>query len=63
MSLTNAERQANYKRKRDDLIQSLSSQNEVLITENARLQDELKSLTEKCHRLEIAALKAQLKKG
>jgi predicted nuclease with TOPRIM domain len=63
MSLTNAERQANFKKKREDLTQSLVSQNETLIDDNARLQAEVKALTEKVHRLEIAALKAQIKKG
>lgn len=63
MALTSAERQANFKKKREDLVQSLSSQNETLIADNARLQAEVKSLTEKVHRLEIAALKAQIKKG
>ena len=63
MSLTNAERQANFKKKREDLMQSLASQNEALLSENARLQAEVKALTEKAHRLEIAALKAQIKKG
>ena len=63
MTLTNAERQANFKKKRDDLMQSLASQNEVLLSDNARLQAEVKSLTDKVHRLEIAALKAQIKRG
>lgn len=63
MSLTNAERQFNFKKKREDLMQSLASQNETLIADNARLQVEVKSLTEKLHRLEIAVLKAQIKKG
>lgn len=63
MSLTNAQRQANFKKKREDLMQSLASQNEALLSENARLQAEVKLLTEKLHRTEIAALKAQIKKG
>lgn len=63
MALTSAERQAAFKKKREDLMQSLASQNEALLAENARLQSEVKALTEKCHRLEIAALKAQIKKG
>jgi len=62
MSLTNAERQANYKKKREDLMQSLAAQNEALMAENSRLQAEVKALVEKCHKLEIAALKAQIKK-
>ena len=63
MSLTNAERQANFKKKREDLMNSLATQNEALAAENARLQAENRALIDKCHRLEIAALKAQIKKG
>lgn len=63
MALTSAERQAAFKKKREDLMQSLASQNDALMAENARLQAENKALIEKCHRLEIAALKAQIKKG
>ena len=63
MALTSAERQANFKKKREDLMQSLASQNEALLSENARLQAEVKALTEKVHRLEIASLKAQIKRG
>lgn len=63
MPLTNAERQANYKQKREDLLQSLASNNESLIADNLRLQAEVKLLVEKCHRLEILALKAQIKKS
>jgi predicted nuclease with TOPRIM domain len=63
MALTNTERQANFKKKREDLTQSLVTQNETLIAENARLQAEVKLLTDKFHRLEISSLKAQIKKG
>ena len=44
-------------------MNSLATQNESLMAENARLQAENKALIEKCHRLEIAALKAQIKKN
>lgn len=63
MALTTAERQATFKQKREALMQSLASQNEALTAENARLQAENRALIEKCHRLEIAALKAQIKRG
>lgn len=63
MALTSSERQAAFKKKREDLMNSLSSQNEALSAENARLQAENRALIEKCHRLEIAALKAQIKRG
>ena len=63
MALTSAERQAAFKKKREDLMNSLAAQNEALLSENARLQGEVKALIEKCHRLEIAALKAQIKRG
>ena len=63
MALTSAERQAAFKKKREDLMNSLATQNETLSAENARLQAENRALIEKCHRLEIAALKAQIKRG
>lgn len=63
MALTSAERQAAFKKKREDLMQSLASQNDALMAENARLQAEVKALIDKCHRLEIAALKAQIKRS
>ena len=63
MALTSAERQATFKQKREALMQSLASQNEALTAKNARLQAENRALIEKCHRLEIAALKAQIKRG
>lgn len=62
MALTPAERQANAKAKKQELLESLSSANALLMTENTNLRAEIKTLTEKMHRMEIAALKAQLKK-
>lgn len=63
MALTSAERQAAFKQKRVDLINSLATQNDALTAENTRLQAENRVLIEKCHKLEIAALKAQIKRG
>lgn len=62
MALTNAERQANYKRKKEETIASLVEQNQQLLEKNAALEAEVKALTEKLHKAEIAALKAQIKK-
>lgn len=59
MALTNAERQAAYKAKKVETIDALSATNAALIAENAKLQAEVKNLTEKMHRMEINALKAQ----
>ena len=60
MALTNAERQANYKRKKEETIASLVEQNQQLLMKIAALEVEVKSLTEKHHKAEIAALKAQI---
>ena len=62
MALTNAERQAAYKARKAEMLETLTQQNAALIEENARLRDELDKLKEKMHRTEVAALKAQLKK-
>lgn len=62
MALTNAERQANYKRRKEETIASLVEQNQQLLMKIAALEVEVKSLTEKLHKAEIAALKAQIKK-
>ena len=63
MALTSAERQAAFKQKRLDLINSLAAQNDALTAENTRLQAENRALIDKCHKLEIAALKAQIKRA
>ena len=61
MALTNAERQAAFKARRDETMDALAQQNAALLAEVAELRAELDALKEKAHRLEVAALKAQLK--
>ena len=61
MALTNAERQAQYKARREDLGQMLAEQNAALQAENAALRVELDGWKEKVHKLELAALRSQLK--
>lgn len=61
MALTNAERQAAYKARRTDMLETLTEQNAALQAEVTELRRELDGAREKAHRLELAALKAQLK--
>lgn len=61
MTLTNAERQAAFKARRAETMDALAQQNAALLAEVAELRAELDALKEKAHRLEVAALKAQLK--
>ena len=61
MALTNAERQAAFKARRAETMDALAQQNAALLAEVAELRAELDALKEKAHRLEVAALKAQLK--
>ena len=61
MALTNAERQAAFKARRAETMDALAQQNATLLAEVAELRAELDALKEKAHRLEVAALKAQLK--
>ena len=44
-------------------MESLAQQNAALLSENAELRTELEALKEKAHRMEIAALKAQIKRA
>ena len=60
MALTNAERQAAFKARRAETMDALAQQNAALLAEVAELRAELDALKEKAHRLEVAALKAQL---
>lgn len=61
MALTNAERQAAYKARRAEMLETLTQQNAALLAEVATLRTELDAMREKAHRLEVAALKAQIK--
>lgn len=61
MALTNAERQAAFKARRAETMDALAQQNAALLAEVAELRAELDAMKEKAHRLEVAALKAQLK--
>ena len=61
MALTNAERQAAFKARRAEMLETLTQQNAALLAEVAALRADLDAMREKAHRLEVAALKAQLK--
>lgn len=61
MALTNAERQAALKNRREEMARLIAEQNAALMAENAALRAEVEALKAKAHRLEVAALKAQLK--
>jgi predicted nuclease with TOPRIM domain len=61
MALTNAERQAALKTRREETARMLAEQNAALLAENSELRGELDSMREKVHRLELAALRAQIK--
>ncbi len=63
MALTNAERQAAFKARRAETIEALTQQNTALLAEVASLRAELDAMWEKAHRLEVAALKAQIKRA
>lgn len=63
MALTAAERQASAKARKQEQIEKLEKTVEILTENNQKLLAETKQLTEKIHRLEIAALRAQLKKS
>lgn len=63
MALTPAERQAAAKARKQEQLEKLEKVVEVLTENNQKLQAENKLLTEKIHRMEIASLKAQIKKA
>ena len=60
MALTNAERQAAFKARKAETLDSLAQQNAALLAEVAELRAEVDRLREKAHRLEVAALKFQI---
>ena len=61
MALTNAERQAAFKAKRAETMDALTKQNAALMGEVAELRAEVDRLKEKAHRLDLSALRAQIK--
>ena len=63
MALTSAERQAAFKARKAETLDALAQQNAALMAEVAELRAELDAMKEKAHRLEVAALKAQLKRA
>lgn len=63
MALTNAERQAAFKARKAETMDSLTHQNTALLAEVAALRAEVDSMREKAHRMEIAALKARIKRA
>lgn len=63
MALTAAERQAASKARKQEYTENLEKKVEILSETVQKLQEENKALTEKIHKMEISALKAQLKKG
>ena len=63
MALTNAERQAAFKARRAETMDALAQQNAALLAEVAELRAEVDRLREKAHRMEVAALKAQMKRA
>jgi hypothetical protein len=70
MALTAAERQANAKAKKQEIMESLVNSNALLLAETQKLQGQLKSseekikeLTDKIHKMELSALRAQIKKS
>lgn len=62
-ALTNAQRQANFKAKKDEMLNQLMIANTALQAENAKLHLEIKNLTEKMHQMEVRHLKEKLKKA
>lgn len=63
MALTAAERQAASKMRKQEQLEKLEKTVEFLTEKTQKLETENRALLEKIHKMEIAALKAQLKKA
>lgn len=63
MALTPAERQAAAKARKQETTDRLEKTVDKLTSENQKLREENRLLVEKIHKIEIAALRAQLKKS
>lgn len=60
-ALSNAERQAAFKAKKEEAMQQLTNTNALLQAENTKLHSEISELKEKLHRQEVAHLKEKMK--
>lgn len=61
MALTAAERKANQMARKQEIMNTLVATNASLTEENAKLRIDLDALREKVHKMEVAALKLQIK--
>jgi predicted RNase H-like nuclease (RuvC/YqgF family) len=61
MALTNAEKQAAFKQRKDALLTAQQEQINALTIEAAELRQKLDAAKDKIHALELKLLKAQLK--
>lgn len=61
MALTAAERKANQMARKQEMVDTLVATNSALTAENSKLRADLEAAKEKVHKMELAALKLQLK--
>lgn len=59
MALTNAERQAAHKAKKQETLETLALANTSLLAENSKLRAQIAEMTEKVHQSEILTLKTK----
>lgn len=62
-AMSNAERQAAFKAKKEEAMQQLTATNALLLAENTKLHQDVKNLVEKMHQMEVRHLKEKLKKA